>query len=255
MPGADLDARRTLAADLARSAVASIREAGMGAQVIGSLARGRFLAHSDVDLLVDGARGREAEAWRIASAAFGEFPYDLAMAHRLTLPAADLMRAEAVSCAPYATVGRRAAILRRDLGHLAEREVLAADDDPNFLRDMLAETRVIILRRVARRVRKLLVSLLADTDGDVPLGPGEREARIRAAARPAPASGRPAMVSAATEVALLSLEAWERDCPGPAEGVARALAAEGSAVARALVPALLAEAGAFAASDAARAAA
>ncbi len=246
-------ARRALAGGLARSALSAFHGAGMGAEVIGSLARGRFLPHSDVDILVVTVPAREAEAIDLAGTVFGDFPHDLVMAHRITPAMADLMRAEAVACAPYATVRRRAAILEADLCHLARREALASEDDADFLRDGLAEVRAALAGRVARRVGRLVVSVLADADGEVPVGEGECNRRVEAFSFPNPLSGRSAVVSAVVGECLAAMAAWDATCRARPGSPGRAAAAEGAALAARLVPALLSEVARFVASDAVRA--
>jgi predicted nucleotidyltransferase len=47
------ETRRIEAAKLARAALASLRESNIDAWVIGSLARGEFRQHSDIDVLID----------------------------------------------------------------------------------------------------------------------------------------------------------------------------------------------------------
>lgn len=96
------EARRREAARLALAALEALERAGVRAVVVGSLARGRFLGHSDVDLFVEdrGALAPEAVV-AIVERAMGDFPFDVIFGDRVpdadrpfilerTLDAADL---------------------------------------------------------------------------------------------------------------------------------------------------------------------
>lgn len=82
------EARRREAARLALDALNALERAGVRAVVVGSLARGRFFGHSDVDLFVDdrGALAPEVVI-AIVERAMGDFPFDVIFGDRV--PAAD----------------------------------------------------------------------------------------------------------------------------------------------------------------------
>ncbi len=66
--------RQAEAAPLARAALAALRNAGVKAWLIGSLARGEFRQHSDIDILVDAPRDRQSTALRLCLDALRGFP-------------------------------------------------------------------------------------------------------------------------------------------------------------------------------------
>ena len=68
------EARRIEATALARAALASLRDANIDAWVIGSLARGEFRQHSDIDVLIDAPPDRKSEALVTCLRALREFP-------------------------------------------------------------------------------------------------------------------------------------------------------------------------------------
>jgi len=76
--------RLEIAQPRAEAAVEKLRERGVKARIIGSLARGSFRQSSDVDLLIE-ERGtlEEAAIEQIVRAEMGDFPFDLIYAERL----------------------------------------------------------------------------------------------------------------------------------------------------------------------------
>ena len=101
------EVRRREAARLALSALEALERSGIEAVVVGSLARGRFLGHSDVDLFVENRYGVAPEAVvAIVERAMGDFPFDVLFGDRVpeddrpfilerTLRAADLRAPDA----------------------------------------------------------------------------------------------------------------------------------------------------------------
>lgn len=72
------EARRRVAARLALDALDALEAVGVRSVVVGSLARGRFLGHSDVDLFVEDRNGLTPEAVvGIVERAMGDFPFDV----------------------------------------------------------------------------------------------------------------------------------------------------------------------------------
>lgn len=66
--------RRIEATGLARAALAALRDAGFSAWLFGSLARGTFKQHSDIDVLIDTTSDRKTEALVICLRALKGFP-------------------------------------------------------------------------------------------------------------------------------------------------------------------------------------
>ncbi len=58
----------------AKAALDALEHAEMPAWLVGSLARGTFRQHSDIDILIDVAPARRTAALRICLAALGGFP-------------------------------------------------------------------------------------------------------------------------------------------------------------------------------------
>jgi predicted nucleotidyltransferase len=77
------DERLALASARALAALASLEKAGLSAWVVGSLARGTFSVHSDVDFLVDCSPEAESDAFRILEREMRDFPFHF-------IPTADL---------------------------------------------------------------------------------------------------------------------------------------------------------------------
>jgi predicted nucleotidyltransferase len=83
------EARRAIAADCARLALQGLNRAGIDARVVGSLATGKFAAHSDVDFLVGSpvaTPDRRALVERIVADCMRRsgLPYDVIYASDLT---------------------------------------------------------------------------------------------------------------------------------------------------------------------------
>lgn len=79
------ETRRREAARRALAALDALEGAGVPAVVVGSLARGRFLGHSDVDLFVEDRHGLAPEAIiAIIERAMGDFPFDVLFADRVS---------------------------------------------------------------------------------------------------------------------------------------------------------------------------
>ena len=69
------DAKRQMeAAEVARAALRALGNASIPAWLIGSLARGDFLQHSDIDILIDVPPERRSVALRICLGALRGFP-------------------------------------------------------------------------------------------------------------------------------------------------------------------------------------
>jgi predicted nucleotidyltransferase len=67
--------RLALASARASSALARLEKAGLSAWVVGSLARGTFSVHSDVDFLVNCGPDTEEAAFRILEDEMRDFPF------------------------------------------------------------------------------------------------------------------------------------------------------------------------------------
>ena len=79
------EARRREAARLALCALDVLELAGVRAVVVGSLARGRFLGHSDVDLFIDERNGLAPETVvGIVERVMGDFPFDVIFGDRVS---------------------------------------------------------------------------------------------------------------------------------------------------------------------------
>ena len=89
-------ARRRRALELARHTLGALRKEGVLACVVGSLAKGKFRADSDVDYLVENRGGvPESRVTAIVEAAMKGFPFDLTFAGRADTRLLALMREEA----------------------------------------------------------------------------------------------------------------------------------------------------------------
>jgi predicted nucleotidyltransferase len=71
------DQRLVLASTRALASLASLEKAGLSAWIVGSLARGTFAVHSDVDFLVDCSPESESIAFRILESEMRDFPFHL----------------------------------------------------------------------------------------------------------------------------------------------------------------------------------
>ncbi|WP_377287791.1 nucleotidyltransferase domain-containing protein [Rhizobium sp. SG2393] len=80
--------RHAMASTAAAAFVAAARDHGIAVTLVGSLARGDFGSHSDVDVLVDGPQDRQARCLleRLAAGCFRQpgLDYDLIFAEDLT---------------------------------------------------------------------------------------------------------------------------------------------------------------------------
>jgi len=79
------DARRREAQRLALAALEALERIGVGAVVVGSLARGRFLGHSDVDLyVVDRHTVAPETVIATVERVMGDFPFDVVFGDRVS---------------------------------------------------------------------------------------------------------------------------------------------------------------------------
>ncbi len=89
-------ARQAQAAPLARAALARLGEAGFPAWLIGSLARGEFRQHSDIDILIDAPPQRRMEALTLCLRVLRGFPSSIVFKSDLPAEAAPFVLGEAV---------------------------------------------------------------------------------------------------------------------------------------------------------------
>jgi predicted nucleotidyltransferase len=76
--------REALARAQAEGALAALRQRLVAARLVGSLARGRFLLHSDVDLLIEDRAGlSDGEIYDVVSDHIRDVPFDLVFADYL----------------------------------------------------------------------------------------------------------------------------------------------------------------------------
>jgi hypothetical protein len=75
--------RKAQAVPLAVRALRDIEAAGLQAWVVGSLAKGRFSAFSDVDFAVNCPAEREYDAFRVLERAMGAFPFTMIPCRRI----------------------------------------------------------------------------------------------------------------------------------------------------------------------------
>lgn len=102
--GRILESRRQARLDLVRpqaeAALTALQELGVRAKLVGSLAKGSFRLHSDVDILVlDTGPASEPDIWAAVEAHLKDAPFDLHFAHRMSKIAVELMLADASSTA------------------------------------------------------------------------------------------------------------------------------------------------------------
>ena len=76
-------ARKALAVPLAVQAMQDLEGIGFRAWIVGSLAKGRFSAFSDVDFAVDCPPDREYDAFRVIEKAMGAFPFTMIPCRRI----------------------------------------------------------------------------------------------------------------------------------------------------------------------------
>jgi prevent-host-death family protein len=76
--------RLEVARPRAEAAVSRLKQGGVKARIIGSLARGSFRQTSDVDILVeDPGSSTESSIEEMVRSEMGDFPFDVVYAHRL----------------------------------------------------------------------------------------------------------------------------------------------------------------------------
>jgi predicted nucleotidyltransferase len=75
--------RRAAALPRALRALEELERIGIRAWAIGSLARGRFHAQSDVDIAVDCDKAREREAFTVIEKAMRDFPFHMLPCRRI----------------------------------------------------------------------------------------------------------------------------------------------------------------------------
>jgi len=89
--------RRRRALELAGRTLEALRRSGVSARVVGSLARGRFRADSDVDFLVENRGGLpESRILGMVEASMKGFPADVTFAERADARLLAMMREEAL---------------------------------------------------------------------------------------------------------------------------------------------------------------
>lgn len=93
--------RRRRALGLAGGTLDALREAGVSAQIVGSLVKGKFRADSDVDYLVENRGGLpESTVVSIVESSMDGFPFDIVFADRADPGLLAMMREEARRGAP-----------------------------------------------------------------------------------------------------------------------------------------------------------
>ncbi len=244
---AGLGERTARARRAADDAIAALAAKGVHAELIGSLARGEYGMHSDVDLLVDWADGQTMTVWGICDEAFGDVEHDLVRLRGLDPDLLAQMRREAVSAVPFSSVPRRMATLARSVTDMTEAvrvlgggwEAIHDRMDPS-LRDHALRSCVLRHAEAAvGRMVKVLRRLLVDADGRAPHGVRWEEGTIAASALPGPEE-RSAFLPEIEAGRLLGL--WERAyeitllCDGSDE--VRAFAGEVEAMHGAIVEAV-----------------
>jgi transcriptional regulator with XRE-family HTH domain len=95
------EARRQLATRLAAATLRRLKQAGVTAGIVGSLARGTFRAASDVDFLIEQRGGlSESRITDLVASAMQGFPFDVVFAERVDAALLRFLRAEAQRGAP-----------------------------------------------------------------------------------------------------------------------------------------------------------
>ena len=93
--------RKRTALSLAAATLRKLRKAGVSAWVVGSLARDKFRADSDVDYLIENRGGlAESRITGLIEASMGGFPFDVIFAERADPELLKFMRDEARGRAP-----------------------------------------------------------------------------------------------------------------------------------------------------------
>ncbi len=89
-------ARKSEALALAKATLRHLRQAGVSARIVGSLAKGNFRTDSDVDYLIEDRGGQpESRISSLIEAAMHGFPFDVVFADRADPVLLRLMREEA----------------------------------------------------------------------------------------------------------------------------------------------------------------
>jgi predicted nucleotidyltransferase len=200
-------ARRSEAAEKAGRVLRALADNGIGARIIGSLAKGTFRLSSDVDILVDCDAALEPEAFRIIEAIMGEFPFHLLPQRRLREDVRLAMMEEAMHPA-MALARRRLAETRQEYDSfmLADAEKMAPLDKDNspaaeWLR---VAGRATGIEGVYTGIEGCLREVLNVADGGVSAAPDRFHAQVLAqAAEQTP--DRLAIISAGLYVALDAL--------------------------------------------------
>jgi transcriptional regulator with XRE-family HTH domain len=95
------EARRQLAVRMAATALRRLKNAGVTAGIVGSLARGAFRPDSDVDFLIEQRGGlSESRITDLVASAMQGFPFDVVFAERVDPSLLRFLRAEAQRGAP-----------------------------------------------------------------------------------------------------------------------------------------------------------
>ncbi len=221
-PCGAVEDRRRRARTLAATAVDALAAKGIAARAIGSLERSDFRADSDVDLLVDCGQDRFKDVMDACWDAFGEFPFDVVFGNGLGPGVRDAMLAEAARLIPFASVGRRADVVRRDVADLRRK----AGCIEKYLADTWdAETWVGITEdhacRTVERLAMLLRRVVLDAGGDVPAGASPAEVYALASGE---GVGGVRVVRPATAALLAAMDPYETDWPGKYRDAPTALA-------------------------------
>jgi len=103
---AAVESRRNIAEAKAEAALHALESLGLKAWVIGSLAKGRFCLHSDVDFVVDCDKACEYDAFIAIEKAMGDFPFDMVPFRRLRDDAIPYMMEGAINASDF--VARKA---------------------------------------------------------------------------------------------------------------------------------------------------
>lgn len=88
--------REAEAAVAARAALRALKQVGISAHLVGSLARGDFRQHSDIDILIDAPPERRSAALRTCLGALRGFPSSILFKDDLTPDALSHFMREAV---------------------------------------------------------------------------------------------------------------------------------------------------------------
>jgi hypothetical protein len=92
------DERRSLAVPLAVKALRDLEDLRIRAWIVGSLAKGSFSPHSDVDFVVDCPVDCEYQGFRTIEQAMGAFPFHMVPCSRIVEDALPLMMEGGTRC-------------------------------------------------------------------------------------------------------------------------------------------------------------